>query len=195
MTITRAQLGEFLFRTAAARERNGPRDSAIRRVYPSGGAAYPLEIYVASRACEYLDAGLYHYRADIHRLHPTGADDNDAQALIAQAAQAGACASPQLLILIAARFERVSWKYSSLSYALILKEVGALMQTMYLVATAMGLCACAVGGGDSDLFAKAAGAGYYDEGTVGELLLGACLDDPPTCSRNPSVPSSRPNGP
>jgi hypothetical protein len=35
----------------------------------------------------------------------------------------------------------------------------------------MGLSACALGGGDSDLFARASGLGYTSEGAVGELIL------------------------
>ena len=54
-------------------------------------------------------------------------------------------AAPQILITIAARFGRVSWKYSSLAYALILKDVGVLTQTLYLMATDMGLGGCAIG--------------------------------------------------
>jgi oxazoline/thiazoline dehydrogenase len=58
-----------------------------------------------------------------------------------------------------------------MAYAGILKNVGALYQTMYLVATAMGLSACALGGGDSDLFARAAGTRYTAETSVGEFSL------------------------
>ena len=51
----------------------------------------------------------------------------------------GASAAPQVLITVAARFGRISWKYSSLAYALILKDPGVLIQTLYLMATEMGL--------------------------------------------------------
>jgi hypothetical protein len=37
----------------------------------------------------------------------------------------------------------------------------------------MGLAACALGGGDSDLFAAAAGTDYYTESSVGEFILGS----------------------
>jgi SagB-type dehydrogenase family enzyme len=77
------------------------------------------------------------------------------------------------LIILTARFQRLMWKYQSLAYALILKHVGVLYQTMYLVATAMGLAPCAVGGGNSDLFAQATGLDYYTETSVGEFLLGS----------------------
>jgi oxazoline/thiazoline dehydrogenase len=78
-----------------------------------------------------------------------------------------------VLITMAARFQRLSWKYESISYSLMLKNVGALFQTMYLVATAMDLAPCALGGGDSDLFARAAGLDYYAETSVGEFLIGS----------------------
>jgi len=50
----------------------------------------------------------------------------------------GAPGTPQILVTIAARFGRVSWKYSALAYSLILKDVGVLMQTLYLIATDYG---------------------------------------------------------
>ena len=84
----------------------------------------------------------------------------------------------QVLLILAARFARVAWKYESIAYALTLKHVGVLYQTMYLTATAMGLAPCAIGGGDADLFARAAGTDYYGETSVGEFLLGNPLPQP-----------------
>jgi SagB-type dehydrogenase family enzyme len=78
----------------------------------------------------------------------------------------------QVLLILTARFPRLAWKYQSIAYALTLKHVGVVYQTMYLAATAMGLAPCAVGGGDADLFARAAGTDYYLETSVGEFLLG-----------------------
>ena len=43
----------------------------------------------------------------------------------------GVPAAPQILITIAARFGRVSWKYSSIAYWLVLKDAGVLTQTLY----------------------------------------------------------------
>ena len=53
-----------------------------------------------------------------------------------------------ILLVLTARFQRVSWKYELIAYATILKGVGVLYQTMYLVATAMRLAPCAIGAGD-----------------------------------------------
>jgi oxazoline/thiazoline dehydrogenase len=59
-----------------------------------------------------------------------------------------------------------------MSYATVLKDVGALMQTMYLVATAMRLAPCALGGGDAEHFARLLGSDYFEETSVGEFVIG-----------------------
>ena len=78
---------------------------------------------------------------------------------------------PDVLFVIAARFPRVSWKYESIAYSLILKDVGVLFQTMYLVATAMSLSPYALGRGDPDLFCRVAGTDFAQESSVGEFAL------------------------
>lgn len=80
---------------------------------------------------------------------------------------------PQVLVVVAARFGRVMFKYEAMAYATILKNVGALYQSMYCVATAMGLAPCALGGGNPDMFTAAAELDYYAESSVGEFLVGS----------------------
>jgi len=84
----------------------------------------------------------------------------------------GAPAPPQILVTIAARFGRVSWKYSSVAYSLVLKDVGVLIQALYLMATDMGLAGCAIGTNNIDLFAKMTGIEFHIEGPVGQFALG-----------------------
>ncbi len=60
-----------------------------------------------------------------------------------------------------------------MAYSIILKHVGVLYQTMYLVATAIDLAPCGLGVGNADLFATAAGTDYYAESSVGEFMLGS----------------------
>src|SRR5262249_8683613 len=95
------------------------------------------------------------------------------EALLGEAEFAmGVAAAPQILITIAARFGRVSWKYSSITYALILKDVGVLIQTFYMAATDMGLGGCATGISNIDLFAKMTGLAFHVEGPVGQFAMG-----------------------
>lgn len=171
--LTTRELGEFLYRSARIRRMTGADGyEASNRVYPSGGAAYELEVYIAVAHCAGLEPGLLHYRADRHQLARVAADGPDVRALLAEAAAAARGENVQLLLILAARFRRLSWKYESIAYATILKNAGVLLQTFYLVATAMGLAGCAVGGGNADTFTRAAGTRYIEESSVGEFLLG-----------------------
>ncbi len=143
------------------------------RPYPSAGASYELELYLAVDRCEGLARGFYHYDAGGHALVPIGTRAQELEALLTGAGFAmDAPAAPQILITIAARFGRMSWKYSSLAYALILKDVGVLTQTLYLMATDMGLGGCAIGSINIDLFAKMTGIEFHVEGPVGQFALG-----------------------
>jgi len=182
--ITQEQLGEFLYRVARVTnqwksEVDTPTGSVTMefaaRPYPAGGGLNELEFYLAVRACRGLEAGLYHYDPEHHRLHPLCAADHDVECLLDEAAASAGIAAEtlQVLVILTARFQRLAWKYESIAYSLILKHVGVVYQTMYLAATAMGLAPCALGCGDSDRFARAAGIDYYLESSVGEFLLGS----------------------
>lgn len=178
--ITAAQLGEFLYRTARVRSLAEPDPANNRpyavssRPYPGGGAAHELEIYLTIDACEDIPAGLYHYEPAQHALSRLSEPTAQTQALQRRAcAASGMSRAPQVLLTIAARFQRLSWKYESIAYATVLKDTGVLYQTMYLVAMAMGLAPCALGGGDADLLAEAAGLHYLEESSVGEFMLGS----------------------
>jgi hypothetical protein len=52
-----------------------------------------------------------------------------------------------------------------------------LYQTMYLVATAMGLAPCGLGNGDADMSARVLGLDYLRESSVGDFLLGSRSPD------------------
>jgi oxazoline/thiazoline dehydrogenase len=186
--ITDRQLGEFLYRVARVKACQnleiataaGPvRMDFAPRPYPAGGALYELEVYAVVGACRGLSPGLYHYDGLDHRLVQRTGRTGEVERLLQGAALAVGLqgTEPQVLLVLAARVPRVAWKYTGLAYALVLKHVGVVIQTMYLAATAMGLAPCAVGLGDSDLFAQAADADYYAETSVGEFLLGSAPAD------------------
>jgi oxazoline/thiazoline dehydrogenase len=169
--LSLAQLGELLYRCVRVREvRPGERDEVSSRPHPSGGARYPLELYVAARDCEGLEPGLYRYDAAGHQLERRSGMTPAVEALLADAKVGSR--PPQALITLAARFPRTSYKYESIAYALILKEAGVVLQSLSLAATAMGLASCAVGRGDPDTFERAAATDGAVESSVAELALG-----------------------
>ena len=183
--IALVELSQFLDRSARVKSEwnsrldlgtgndDGPMLTYTARPYPSGGSSYELELYLAVDKCDGLARGFYHYDAGAHALMPIPVRANalDAQLKAAEMAM-GASAVPQILITMAARFGRISWKYSSIAYALILKDVGVLMQTLYLIATDMELGGCAIGSTNIDLFARMTGLEFHVEGAVGQFALG-----------------------
>ena len=151
----------------------GPEIAYTRRPYPSAGSGYELELYLTVNACVGLPRGLYHYDAGRHALTPIPVDEQ-AISMQFEAAQFALDApmAPQILFTIAARFPRIAWKYSAIAYSLILKDVGALLQTLYLTATDMNLGGCAIGTGNIELFARMTGQDFHHEGPVGQFALG-----------------------
>jgi SagB-type dehydrogenase family enzyme len=179
--ITVEQLAELLYRTARTR-RTQPVDEGeelVSRPYPSAGGVYELELYPVVRNVAGLAPGMYHYDSFDHVLRPVAAADSRAVSRLMKPAAATLTggAEPQLLIVMAARCGRVMWSYEQISYATILKDVGVLMQTIYLAATAMGLGACAQGFGDTAAFVSAAGVDELDECSVGSIIVGSPAPD------------------
>lgn len=167
------QLGEFLYRTAHIHEvfeQDGI--ERMRRPYPSGGGLHELEFYVVANKCTGLQRGLYHYRPEQHALYKLQASDQAVESLLSRSALASAMEQPpQILIVLTSKFGRMAYKYEAIAYRVTLLNVGAAMQTMYLVATAMGLNPCALGSGFLRSLPQEANLGWLKEGAIGEFML------------------------
>ncbi|MFD0632045.1 SagB family peptide dehydrogenase [Catenulispora yoronensis] len=143
------------------------------RPYPAGGAVHELEFYLTIGECDGLRPGVYAYDALRHELVPVASQPQDRCDLLAQAqvaAELEGC--PPMLITVTARFGRVFWKYSSIGYRLVMQDTGVVLQTLYLVATAMGLGVCALGAVDIDRTARVLGLDWRVESGVGAMVLG-----------------------
>jgi SagB-type dehydrogenase family enzyme len=173
------QLGEFLYRSARIKKMVEVAGVSFRPS-PGGGALHELEIYPLVRICTGLEPGLYHYNPLEHALYRLTEATLAVNGLVEMARiTSDYIKPPQVVLVLAARFQRLQLKYRSVAYAVTLKNVGALYQTMYLVATAMGLAPCGLGGGHSDLFAQATGLDYFAETSVGEFLLSSRGNEEP----------------
>jgi SagB-type dehydrogenase family enzyme len=175
------QLAELLYRTARTRRTQpvGEGEELLSRPYPSGGGLYELELYPVVRNVAGLEPGMYHYDSFDHVLRPVAAADSRAVSQLMKPASATLTggAEPQLLIVMAARCGRIMWTYEQIGYAAILKDVGVLMQTIYLAATAMGLGACAQGFSDTAAFVAATGVDELQECSVGSIIVGSPARD------------------
>jgi putative peptide maturation dehydrogenase len=117
--------------------------TTLKRTSPSAGGFHPVEAYPLIMAVDELDPGLYHYNAAEHALEllaPLGVDEARA------AATAFVCGQTyfgdaHVLLVLAARFDRAFWKYRNHRKALtaLVMDAAHLSQTLYLVATELGL--------------------------------------------------------
>ncbi len=185
--ITLEKLGVLLDRTARIQEKQvhqvynalGQKETVETswRPYPNGGASYELEIYPIVNRCNGLSKGMYHYDPDAHELVKIKDFDKELDLVFLDAKIATAFqADPQIILAISARFGRVMWKYRSIAYGVILRNVGALYQTLYLVATDIGLSPCGLGTGNPSRFARITGLDLIVESTVGDFILGGPAD-------------------
>jgi SagB-type dehydrogenase family enzyme len=177
--ISLGQLSEFLFRVARITHVfPGGEQELMSRPFPSGGSIYELEFYLAVGACRGLAPGLYCYRGLDHTLECLPDTIEGAKRLLTDSAQAMGQpeAPPHVLVVLACRLPRFAWKYQGIAYRVSLMNVGVAIQTMYLVATDMGLAGCANGSGNSSLFAEVTGLDPIRETSAGEFALGRPAD-------------------
>lgn len=173
------QLSRLLWYTARIRRRFGSNVEseqdyeACSRPVAGGGGLHEIDLYLTVRRCSGLEIGLYRYDPQAHQLLRLSALSEACKQLLLEACQGAALTQkPDVLITLAARYGRVSWKYEGIPYALILKHVGVIYQQLYLVATALGLAPCGLGSGNSETFAQATGLDRFAHIPVGEFILG-----------------------
>lgn len=117
-----------------------------KRIYPSAGGRYPLEVYAVIQKSDIASA-VYHYQIKDHiieRIASYGEYNSNRcfnQVFINKA---------PLVVFITAVFKRSKIKYGDRSYRHILIEAGHLGQLLYQTSTCLNLSCCAIGG-------------YYDE--------------------------------
>ena len=114
------------------------------RTVPSGGALYPLELYVHVRSVTGVEPGLYHFHATaglLQRLRPLPAEE-----LAGVFVQPDLIESAAAVILMSAVFHRTTFKYGERGYRFALIEAGHVAQNIDLIAGALHLPAANLGG-------------------------------------------------
>lgn len=119
------------------------KETRARRSYPSGGGYYPIEVYVLVDRVESLQRGVYHYRSDTNALEfLLKTEDSPVSRTISQDDLRDAPAA----VVLTANCTRSATKYGDFALMLAYMEAGHVMQSLHLVATALGVGACASGG-------------------------------------------------
>jgi SagB-type dehydrogenase family enzyme len=143
---------------------------AGRRPVPSGGALYPLELYVLALAVAGTAPSVFHYDPFRHRLELLGAVDESAigSALVEPSLAEAAAA----VLVVTGMFWRSRFKYGLRGYRFVLLEAGHVMQNALLAAAALGLPALPLGGFYDRRLDVLVGADGLDEGSLYALVLG-----------------------
>jgi SagB-type dehydrogenase family enzyme len=146
------------------------------RAVPSGGALYPLELYVAALSVDALPSGLYHFDPLRAGLEPVriGLVAEEVASLSTYPEIVSGCAA---LILVAAVFGRSRFKYGLRAYRFALLEAGHVGQNLVLAAAGLGLAVVPLGGyfdRRTDAFLRLDGV---NQSTVYTIALGRPVDD------------------
>jgi SagB-type dehydrogenase family enzyme len=115
------------------------------RAVPSGGALYPLELYVGVLRVDGLQAGVYHFDPLEGALETVrlGLTAGELASLSTYPEIVSSCAA---LLMVAAVFGRTRFKYGLRGYRFALLEAGHVGQNVVLTATALGLGSVPLGG-------------------------------------------------
>jgi putative peptide maturation dehydrogenase len=156
--------------------------TTLKRTSPSAGGFHPIEAYPLIMAVDELDPGLYHYNAAEHALEllaPLGADEARA------AATAFVCGQTyfgdaHVLLVLTARFDRAFWKYRNHRKALtaLVMDAAHLSQTLYLVATELGLGAFVTAAINNADIEERLGIDGYREGVLAVCGFGTPATEP-----------------
>ena len=140
--LTAQELSDFLYWSAGLKKIT-MRTENFRRMHPSGGARYPLEIYLSCKGSKEIPGGVYHYHIREHALEKLMGSEGDAT--IRALPNYPWAPKAQAMIFISAILDRSMRKYRERGYRFALLEVGALLHNFYLVGTALEMNTCALG--------------------------------------------------
>jgi len=114
------------------------------RTVPSGGALYPLELYLVGHRIQGLDPALFHYDPLRHGLELLRPLDSPSGGELSPYAEP--LAESAAVVAVTAMFWRSRFKYGARAYRFALMEAGHAGQNLLLAAAALGLDAVPLGG-------------------------------------------------
>jgi len=141
------------------------------RAAPSAGATYPIEVYAIANNVEGLARGIYRYLISSHELELL--HEGDFRNEMSRAAlQETMFKQANVIIALSAVFQRTQQHYRERAQRYICLEAGHIAQNTYLVATSLGLGACAIGAFYDDEFNRLLGLDGKNESVLYLLAVG-----------------------
>ena len=117
-----------------------------KRAAPSGGALYPLDVYilVGENGVEKMEAGVYRYQPEKHSVLLLSKGDRRKEIASVSLYQMWMAKAP-VIFIITVEYRRITGKYGDRGVRYALIEVGHVGQNLFLQSEALGLGAGIVG--------------------------------------------------
>jgi len=139
-SLTFEELSTLLSYSAGVKSLNN-NSAETRRFYPSGGARYPLEIYLLIQRVDTLSPGIYHYNVKENSLEILTVDKDDID-YFNEGLYYPWSRDAALTYVITSVWERNFMKYKQRGYRIILLEAGHLAHNVSLICAALGIGCC-----------------------------------------------------
>jgi SagB-type dehydrogenase family enzyme len=144
---------------------------ALLRPVPSAGGLFPLEIYFLAQRVEELPDGLHHYNVRHHSLETVQSAplfERFRHALLMY----NAVKDANVIMFLAAVFQRTQKKYGPRGYRYIFLEAGHIVQNVCLLAAEANLSTLCMGGYSDGEVNLLLGLSPRDEGVVYSVAVG-----------------------
>ena len=138
-----AKLLHYSYGVTGALELGNGREQLVRAA-PSGGALFPIEVYLLARNVAVLAPGIYHFNPVANCLEQIAAKDPSAE--LVRLTYSQELSKAALVVALTGVSIKNRVKYGERGYRFMLLEAGHIAQNFLLTATAMGLHSYTLGG-------------------------------------------------
>lgn len=168
--LTLNQISELLFFSVGIKSRHGDNWDFSKRMYPSGGARYPVEVYLLILNSQEVPPGLYHYHFQTHSLEVL--EQKNFQTEVSECYGDPWIQKAGMIVVMTGMFGRTEVKYKSRGLRHVFIEAGHIGQNFYLNATSLGLGCCGQGGHVEKRLNKVLDIDGWSESVINTVAIG-----------------------
>lgn len=168
--LSLAEISTILQYSVGIQDREVTDFDLSHRMYPSGGARFPVEVYFVANVEGELPAGLYHYHFQTHSLEVLK-DQSVLKDLQTCFGDSWVQQAPYFMLLTSVFF-RTEVKYQDRGLRHSFLEAGHISQNVYLVSLLLNLGCSALGGFAEDETHQLLGIEGEHEGIIHALAIG-----------------------
>jgi len=126
----------------------------VKRLHPrrniaSGGGLYPVDMFIINLKTQDLDKGVYYYNVDKECVETISLFDDDKEVFDAFFTKYRSDVEYDKIsgfVIFVGNLNRVAFKYRDRGVLFTMIDVGALMHSLYLASSTLGIGCCGIGG-------------------------------------------------